>query len=89
MVPPPKFLHGVEGTRASVYLFVVGSKRHVREASCEGKQKYADKRGALAAAKRLGLDAYFCHFCRKFHIGHSRLKGAMNRAQRKRLRWRS
>lgn len=50
----------------------MSSKRHQRRKACEGKRRFADRLEAQRVKHRAGLalDAYHCHFCGGWHLGH-------------------
>lgn len=47
---------------------------YIAECQCIGKNAHKSRGAALSEAKKskeIGLDAYRCPHCRKWHVGHS------------------
>jgi hypothetical protein len=63
----------------------MASKRNVRRHMCEGKCTYKLQADAVYAAKkairlyRSNLHAYFCPFCKGYHVGHPVFKAKRTR----------
>ncbi len=55
----------------------MSSKRRLRRRACANKRRYATRDEAFTsrdlAGRRTGavMNAYRCHFCRGWHIGHA------------------
>jgi hypothetical protein len=55
----------------------MASKRRLRRKSCAAKHRYPTLDAALRDARDIGrkqggrLNAYGCHFCGGFHVGHT------------------
>jgi len=54
----------------------MGSKRHQRRKSCDGKIQFKSQRdaeraaGSYSATYKVWMTAYHCQFCKQYHIGH-------------------
>ena len=54
----------------------MASKRRLKRKACTGKVAYATQSAAVAASRALFkkthgyVQAYRCHWCSKYHVGH-------------------